>query len=292
LALRRSGSVGPREPAEIQHRVDARFDRATSYWKDVYAGKDVASVVYQHRQTLALAFSDQLGLPPGSAALEVGCGAGLMTVALAQRGFQIHAMDSAPGMVEVTRTRADATNVSSRVTIRSADAHSLPFQDEEFALVVALGVVPQLHSPRRALSELVRVLERGGSLIVSTDNRWRLSYLLDPRDSSALSPVRRALKWALHRFGLRSRTPRAPLPYNRYTRKEFDRLIAWLGLEKTSGVMFGFGPFTFARRKVLPDRLGVFLHRALQRGCDRGVPGLRSVGWQYLVLARKPTDGA
>jgi ubiquinone/menaquinone biosynthesis C-methylase UbiE len=285
----RSGSVDARRPAEIQQQVDARFDTNTDFWKEVYAGNDVYSVIHQHRQALTLALVDQLDLEAGSAALEVGCGAGLMTVALAQRGFQIDATDSAPAMVEATRESVDAANLSSRVTVTSTDAHSLSFDDEAFALVVALGVIPWLHSSMKALSEMARVLERGGYLIVNADNRWRLNYLLDPFFSPVLSPARKAAKWVLRRVGLWRGTPNASV-VNMHTRKEFDRLISSLGLERASGTMFGFGPFTFAGRKVLPDRAGVSLHRKLQHMCDRGFPGLRSAGSQYLVLARKPAD--
>ena len=286
----RSGSVDARGPAEIQQQVDARFDTNTGFWKDVYAGKDVYSLIHQHRQALALALVDRLDLQAGSAALEVGCGAGLMTVALAQRGFQIDATDSAPAMVEATRESVDAASLSSRVTVTSTDAHSLSFDDEQFPLVVALGVIPWLHSPTKALSEMARVLERGGYLVVNADNRWRLNYLLDPLFSPVLSPARKAVKWVLQRVGVGRRTHASPV--NMHTRREFDRLISSLGLEKASGAIFGFGPFTFVGRKVLPDRAGVFLHRKLQRMCDRGVPGLRSAGSQYLVLARKPADVA
>ena len=49
----------------------------------------------------------------------------------------------------------------------------------------------------------------------------------------------------------------------------------------------GFGPLTLFHRRVVPHRLGA----ALERGCrwlaDRGVPGIRSAGWHYMVLARK-----
>jgi ubiquinone/menaquinone biosynthesis C-methylase UbiE len=284
-----SGSVDARQPAEIQQQVDAHFDAKTSLWKEIYAQNDVYAVIHQHRQALALALIDGLHLPAGARALEVGCGAGLMTVALAQRGFQIEATDSSPAMVEATREGVDAANLSSRVTATHADAHSLSFGEGEFRLVVSLGVVPWLHSPGTALAEMARVLEPGGHLIVNADNRRRLNHLLDPVTSPVLSPVRKAVEWVLERVGLRPRPPNAPL-VTMHTTEEFDRLISSLGLEKVSGTAFGFGPFMLARRKLLPDRVGVFVHRKLQQGSDRGLAGLRSTGSQYLVLARKPAD--
>ena len=47
-----------------------------------------------------------------------------------------------------------------------------PQNTEQFPLVVALGVIPWLHSPTKALSEMARVLERGGYLVVNADKLY------------------------------------------------------------------------------------------------------------------------
>jgi ubiquinone/menaquinone biosynthesis C-methylase UbiE len=279
----------PAQKEEVQRAVDAYFDAESSFWDEIYAGNEVYAVIHKHRHALALELIGQLGLPGGSRVLEVGCGAGLMTVALAERGFQIDATDTAPAMIDGARQNVRAAGASSQVTVSGADAHSLSFEDEVFDLVVALGVIPWLHSPNRALGELARVLRPGGYLIANVDNRWRLHYLLDPIFSPVFAPARRVVKWVLQRLGLR-RQPASIPPNNLHSRGEFDRLISSLDLEKMGGSMYGFGPFTLFARRVLPKRLGVFVHRKLQRACDRGTPGLRSAGAQYLVLARKPSD--
>jgi hypothetical protein len=67
---------------------------------------------------------------------------------------------------------------------------------------------------------------------------------------------------------------------------EFDRLLAGVGLEPLRGRTLGFGPFTLMRRPVLHGRPAVTVHRRLQALADRGLPGLRSTGSQYMVLAR------
>jgi hypothetical protein len=53
------------------------------------------------------------------------------------------------------------------------------------------------------------------------------------------------------------------------------------------GFTIGFGPFTLFGYRVLPGWLEPRLHQWFQRRADRGTPGIRSVGAQYLVLARK-----
>ena len=172
-----------------QRLVTACFQTHARYWEDIYDGSDVTSRIYQHRRALALDWVDRLGLPDGAPVLEVGAGAGLTAVALAERGYQVTAVDTTAAMVDTVRRRAAEAAVSSRLRLALGDAHRLPFADGAFRLVVALGVIPWLHSPERAAQEMARVLTPGGYLVVSADNRARLTDLLDPRHNPAAAPA-------------------------------------------------------------------------------------------------------
>lgn len=48
------------------------------------------------------------------------------------------------------------------------DAHSLPFEDEKFDNILCIEVLEHLHSPHVAISEMKRVLKKGGKLILTT----------------------------------------------------------------------------------------------------------------------------
>lgn len=48
------------------------------------------------------------------------------------------------------------------------DAHKLPFEDEKFDNILCTEVLEHLHSPHIAISEMKRVLKRGGKLILTT----------------------------------------------------------------------------------------------------------------------------
>jgi hypothetical protein len=56
-----------------------------------------------------------------------------------------------------------------------------------------------------------------------------------------------------------------------------------VGLSKVVRTTIGFGPFTILHRKVVPEAIGIGLHRLLQRLADQGVPGVRSTGRFHLV---------
>lgn len=266
-----------------QAAVDAFFDGDAPNWQGIYEHADIFSLIHQHRHHLALDWVKSLRLNPGSRVLEVGCGAGLLAVAMARGGLDVTATDSTPAMLDLARVNAAKAGV--RVSVERRDVHHLDGGPEGYDMVVALGVIPWLHSPELALAEMSRVLRPGGHVIVNADNSARLQTLIDPLVSPALALPRRAARWVLTRG--RGRRGAAMPPTVRHSARQFDRLLAREGLAKIRGVTFGFGPFTFLGRRFLGEPASVRLHRNLQAMADRGTPVLRSTGAQYIVLAQK-----
>lgn len=258
--------------------VDEFFDRDAPNWQAIYQRADLFSVIHQRRHQIALHWVEGLDLDQRARALEIGCGAGLFAVALAGRGFDVVAGDSASTMLELARRNAERAGV--RITLKSIDAHRLDEPPAHYDLVVALGVVPWLHSTEVALAELSRVLRPGGHVILNADNRARLQNLFDPLYAPYLSWARRLLRGG--------RTRRAGMPSTvMHWPGQFDRLLARAGLLKVRGQTFGFGPFTFLGRRLLAERPSIRLHGRLQQLSDAGWPAVRSTGAQYIVLARR-----
>jgi ubiquinone/menaquinone biosynthesis C-methylase UbiE len=92
------------------------------------------------------------------------------------------------------------------LTLRTAtvDVHNLQFEDCSFSGVLALGVLPWLHSPEQAVAEMARVLQPGGFMLVNADNVFRLHFWLDSRLNPAVAPVRDLLRRCLHRTCVRA----------------------------------------------------------------------------------------
>lgn len=221
--------------------------------------------------------------------MEIGCGAGLTTIELAHRGYVVDAIDASEAMVERTLRGVIESDVGDRVKVFRGDANSLPFEDDRFDLVLAIGVIPWLESPDRAVREMARVAKPGGYVMLSSDNTMRLNHLLNPGRNPALAPLRRILKRSLEKARLRE--PRIDRELvRRQTTSYIDRLILENRLETTTAITLGFGPFRFLGRRLLPESVGIRVHHWLQAFADRGVVGLRSTGSQYLVFARKPRN--
>lgn len=276
---------GHAQDREQQDSVNAYFQSSAAYWEGIYRGRKLQPLIYQQRHDTAVRWIERLRLTRGSRILEVGCGAGLLAAELAAAGHSVEAIDSTPAMVDMTRRQANAVGVDGRVRVSAGDVHALDLPDECFDLVVALGVVPWLHSEAKALAEMRRVLKPGGYLLITADNASRLNAILDPISTPALRPLRRIIKalfgaarWAKRRDDF--------LP-KRHRPAEIDRLLAGERLVKMQAATLGYGPFTFCGCEIFGESLSIRIDRKLRALADRSFPGLKKTGAQYLALARK-----
>jgi SAM-dependent methyltransferase len=264
----------------LQEEVNAHFDSSASYWDGVYRGDDLQGIIYQDRQAAVLDYVDAAHLGGDARVLEIGCGAGHLTMELAGRGLRVDAVDASPAMVDSTAARAVEHGVDQQVTVNVADVHELPFDTGHFDLVVAVGVIPWLHSPAEAVAEMARVLRPGGELVLTADNGARLVSFTDPRGLLALTPLKRLL------VALRKRRGRVSSRLHFPSR--IERMLLDSGLRPLSRRTVGFGPLSFLGRPLLSERRAVRVNGRLQALADRGVPGLRLGGWHYLTRAQKP----
>src|SRR5947207_1213438 len=104
-------------------------------------------------------FVDWLDVPADRAWLDVGCGTGALTEAIAERASPRQVLGIDPSAAFIAYARAHAPSPAEFVV---GSAEALPVSDRSFDAVVGGLVLNFLPDPVRGLAEMVRVTARGG----------------------------------------------------------------------------------------------------------------------------------
>jgi len=134
-----------------------------------------------------------VGLQPGQAVLDVGCGAGEVCVELSglvgPKG-RVAGVDLSATMIEAARTAA----AGHAIDLRVASVYQLPFPDGTFDVVRAERVLQHLDDPEAALREMMRVTRMGGQVLLVDPDHGQSSVALDhPEHRRVFEAARRVL---------------------------------------------------------------------------------------------------
>ena len=111
----------------------------------------------------------------GNHLLEIGIGTGRIALPLLREGVNISGVDISPLMVERLQTKrarqraAEPERPWGTLTLRMSDMTALPFEDGRFDAAVGVHVLHLVPEWRRALDETLRVIRRGGALLIGQD---------------------------------------------------------------------------------------------------------------------------
>jgi len=114
-------------------------------------------------------------LGPGVEILDVGCGAGLLSEALAYEGFDVLGLDAGAEIIEVARGHAAGQELN--LAYRNGTAEELVAEGLKFPVITALEVIEHVADPEAFLRSLAALLEPEGLLFLSTLNRTPQSFL-------------------------------------------------------------------------------------------------------------------
>lgn len=155
-------------PAEI-HKFGSLAD---SWWNPNGAFKTLHAV-----NPLRMQFIRAHASLPGTRILDVGCGGGILSEALAEAGGEVLGIDLASELVAVATRHAEAGNLNLRYRSLSVEA----LADEapgQFDVVTCMEMLEHVPRPESVVNAVARLVRPGGWVFFSTLNRHPRAWLL------------------------------------------------------------------------------------------------------------------
>ncbi len=116
---------------------------------------------------------------PEDKVLDVACGAGFLTCALARLVAKAEGVDLSGAMLREADSHARSLGIVN-TAFRQADSAALPFENQTFNIVTCKLALHYFPDPGRAIGEMKRVVRRGGRIVlidrVSSENRQHQEY--------------------------------------------------------------------------------------------------------------------
>jgi len=152
------------KPEEI-----ARFDALAARWWDASGPMKPLHMINPCRATWVLE-----RICAGARVLDIGCGAGLLSEALAKAGCEVLGLDAAGEAIAAAQAHAEGKGMN--LAYRNATAEELLSEGARFPVITALEVIEHVADPAAFLATLAALLEPGGKLFISTINRTPRAY--------------------------------------------------------------------------------------------------------------------
>jgi len=180
----------------------------------------------------------------GARLLEIGSGLGHLVGQL-EDSFETYGLDVNYWAVNQSRSVVNETS------LQTASAQELPFADNSFNVVIIKHIVEHLPDPQKAIQEIGRVTEKGGTLILATPNLdsllkpWKGDQWIGYQDPTHIS-LKRPSEWVslLEEAGLELADIFADgfwdAPYIRFVPKQIQKLFfgSLGGMQAITGYVF------------------------------------------------------
>jgi ubiquinone/menaquinone biosynthesis C-methylase UbiE len=155
----------------------------------------VGGALAEHKRTSI----EAMGLRPGDAGLDVGCGTGDEVRLIAKRVGAAGRAVGVDASVELLAAARERTPAGVPVEFVAADAHALPFADGEFAAARVERTLQHVVDPAGVIAEMARVVRPAGrvvaaepdwdTLVISSGDRQTTRAVLDELRASSRNPA-------------------------------------------------------------------------------------------------------
>ncbi|MGB5528772.1 MAG: methyltransferase domain-containing protein [Ignavibacteriaceae bacterium] len=140
---------------EIKEKYWSRFTATYDENQEYVVGKDFLDEV-----KIAIKKLNDLG-----EVLELGCGTGCFTEAIAKNSNQVFATDLSEELLENAKKRLNSVK---HITFQKENCYSTSFESDKFDTVFMANLIHVIENPLRVLQECYRILKDNGLLIITS----------------------------------------------------------------------------------------------------------------------------
>jgi ubiquinone/menaquinone biosynthesis C-methylase UbiE len=154
--------------------------------KEIIGNYDTTARIYEKQyreeQLLKISFTLKRVIPKVSdMVLDVGCGTGMLFEHLHDYKLLV-GVDPSVKMLEKAKKKA---RKRSNIELVLGDIEALPFRGDSSDVVFCISVLQLMNDPRNGLEEILRVLKKKGSFVVTLIRKAKFAWNLDKFISGA-----------------------------------------------------------------------------------------------------------
>ena len=259
------------------------FDEKIPWWTEIYR-EDLPKGFFSFEMRQRLKFvagilNEQIHRMDNPSVLECGCGPGDILELIEYKKCNLTGIDLNKRYIELASERVPEAKLI------EGNVEQLPFPDESFDIVFAVGVLMYLKNDREAVKEMVRVAKKGGYVLISVPNYWMLHLLLDPYY------ILRPLAKLFGKTEQSSDDDFGESNIRRYSLPQLKRIFEGYKIQEIRLISTSFGPLRFWRKEVLPVSVSIKISEFMRKLSGYKLfSGLKYVGNQFILVIRKDQE--
>lgn len=154
-----------------------------------------------------------------SLVLDIGVGAGRFSVATAQRGAEVVAIDIFPKTVKHVKDVVKKHHLHD-ISLLIADAENLPFKAETFDITICIETLMHLRVPQTAVKEIWYTTKKRKFAVFQANNKFSINNF---------KRILRKTEMKTYRFLIRKSFPKITPHYWVYSMSSFKKMLSKVG---------------------------------------------------------------
>jgi 2-polyprenyl-3-methyl-5-hydroxy-6-metoxy-1,4-benzoquinol methylase len=278
--------------------IESFFNRTSERWDNLYSGEAFINQHMRERKKTVLDLVEEYSNGRKLKILDLGCGSGILTKELINKGHTVAGADIAEDMIAILNNSLNYDGGKKYMGSAICDAEALSFVKETFDVVLCVGLLQYQLRDDKILGEIARALSKDGICIATFPNLLRINYLFDP--FYYFKFIYRLAKkgfYKLKRFKSNSKAETVRLtgtfqnsyPYDKkYYFSSIKKILSENKFDMTKVVSFGYGPFTVFDKQIFSDKLSFSISMAIDRLASESKLNLFNyIGNRWVCVAKK-----